>query len=176
MDNYEKDKPNNYLNEYSYEQLKKVNKKALNILEEFVSEIKVMFLDINKYISKPNKLLYLLEQIQAQGIYNYQKVELCMELSVNEQNERHDGTKEVYRYYYRDTGIIIYNSIHYKESILKMKNKKINTCFTVEGIKESNRLEKITSDKLKKLQNKLFYLIDNDPTIEDSEDEKIVSE
>ena len=62
MDNYEKDKPNNYLNEYSYEQLKKDNKKALNILEEFVSEIKVMFSDINKYISKPNKLLYLLEQ------------------------------------------------------------------------------------------------------------------
>ena len=171
MDNYEKDKPNNYLNEYSYEQLKRGNKEALNILEEFVSEIKLMFLDINKYIIKPNKLLYLLKQIQIQGIYNYQKVEMCMELSINEQNDRYDGIKEIYRYYHRDTGIIIYNSIHYKECILKTKNKKMDTCFTVEGIKESNRIKKITSDKLKKLQNKLFYLIDNDPTIEYSEEE-----
>ena len=56
MKYYEDYKPSNYLNEYSYEQIKRTNQIALDILNEFVDEMFIMFLNIKTYIVKPYKL------------------------------------------------------------------------------------------------------------------------
>ena len=56
-------KPNNYLNQYSYDQIKIANKTALKILYEFVDEMFTMFSNIRKYIIKPKQLENMLKNI-----------------------------------------------------------------------------------------------------------------
>ena len=166
MKHNEKSKPNNYLNQYSYEQIKIANKTALKMLYEFVDEMFMMFSDIKKYIIKPKKLENILKNIHYKGTYNYQEIEYCLELSVNEQVKRSDGTVETYRYYYEDVGIAIHSLIYYKECVLKTESKKMLKYLTAEGQKERNKIRTKTMNKLKQLQAELFYLIDNDPTID----------
>lgn len=161
----ENSKPNNYLNQYSYDQLKIANKTALKILYEFVDEMFMMFSDIRKYISKPKKLENMLKNIHYKGIYNYQEIEYCLELSVNEQVKRSNGAVEIYRYYYKDVGIAIHSLIYYKECLVKIESKKMLKFLTIEGKKKRDKIKCKTMSKLKSLQDELFYLIDNDPTI-----------
>lgn len=166
MKYYENSRPNNYLNEYSYEQIKIINKKALDILNEFADEIFKMFFYIKKYITKPFQLMNILDNIYFLGKYNYDEVEYCLELSIKEQIQRHNGTIETYRYYYKDTGIVIYSLIYYKECLLKTESKRMLKFLTIEGQKERNKIKNRALKKLKKLQDELFFLIENDPTID----------
>lgn len=166
MKNYEDFKPNHYLNQYSYNQIKITNKIALKILYEFVDEMFTLFLDIRKYISKPYPLNNMLKDIHYKGTYNYQEIEYGLTLSKNEQIPRNDGTVEIYRYYYSDIGIAIYNLINYKEYLIKTESKKMLKFLTAEGKKERDKIKRKTMNKLKTLQDELFYLIDNDPTID----------
>lgn len=166
MKNNQNSKPNNYLNQYSYDQIKIANKIALKILYEFVDEMFTMFSDIRKYIIKPKQLENMLKDIHYKGTYNYQEIEYCLKLSVNEQVKRSDGTVEIYRYYYEDVGIAIYSLIYYKECLVKIKSKKMLKYLTAEGQKERNKIRTKAMKKLKQLQDELFYFIDNDPTID----------
>lgn len=159
-------KPNNYLNQYSYDQIKIANKTALKILYEFVDEMFTMFSDIKKYIIKPKQLENMLKNIHYKGTYNYQEIEYCLELSVNEPVKRSDGTVEIYRYYYEDVGIAIHSLIYYKECLVKTESQKMLKFLTIAGQKERDKIRKKTMSKLKTLQDKLFYLIDNDPTMD----------
>ena len=159
-------KPNNYLNQYSYDQIKIANKTALKILYEFVDEMFTMFSNIRKYTIKPKQLENMLKNIYYKGTYNYQEIEYCLELSVNEQVKRSDGTVEIYRYYYEDVGIAIHSLIYYKECLVKTESKKMLKVLTIAGQKERDKIRKKTMNKLKQLQVELFYLIDNDPTID----------
>lgn len=159
-------KPNNYLNQYSYNQIKKANKTALKILYEFVDEMFMMFCDKKKYINKPYQLEDMLKNIHYKGTYNYQEVEYCLDLSVNEQIQRSNGTVEIYRYYYEDVGRAIHSLIYYKECLIKTESKKMLKFLTIEGRKERDKIRKKTMSKLKALQDELFYLIDNDPTVD----------
>lgn len=165
MKYYEDYKPSNYLNEYSYEQIKRTNQIALDILNEFVDEMFIMFLNIKTYIVKPYKLIDLLNDIKSKGNYNYRLVEYCLGLSVDEQIEKSNGTIETYRYYYKKDGIVIHSLIYYKESLLKNESKKMLKYLTAEGQKEREKIRSKSLNKLKQLQDELFDLIDNDPTI-----------
>ena len=171
MKNYEKDKPNNYLNEYSYKQLKIANKIALGILEEFIYRIRDEMLPYaEKYICNQFQFNKLLNDLEFLENRNYQLVNYCLEHSKNEVNIKSDGTQKIYRYYYKDAGTIIFNAVYFKDYLLKSIGKKMLRCLTAEGRKERDRIKNIASNKFKKLQEKLFFLIDNDPTVEDIED------
>lgn len=155
-----------YLNEYSYEQLKIANKMSLEILEDFVSEMFEMFLDINKYIVRPYSVINILDNIRLKGNKNYKHVEYFLELSINEQVKKSNKTTEIYRYYTKEFGIIIHSLIYYKECLLKVESKKIIKYLTMEGKKERDQIRLKAMNKLKKLQDELFYAIDNDPTVD----------
>ena len=166
MKSFKQKKPKYYLNEYSYGQLELANKIAFGILTEFIDEIYAqIFSDANKYIANYSQLSRLLKRIEYLGARNYQEVKYCLDLSVNESITKNDGTVEKFRYYYKDAGIIIFNAVYYKEHFIEIFSKKMLKCLTAEGKKKRDKIRKKTIDKLEKLQEELFKLIENDPTL-----------
>ena len=170
MQNNNQNKPNNYLNEYSYKILKNANKISWCILKEFIYRIRhEMIQDAKKYINNLYQINKIVDKLEHLGKRNYQLVDYCLDLSINETNIRLNGTREIYRYYYDDAGIRIFNTIYYKDYLLKSHSKKMLRFLTAEGKKTRDAIKDTTSNKLKKLQEDLFSLIDNDPTLEDAE-------
>ena len=166
----EKNKPNNYLNEYSYKQLKIANKIAWGILEEYIYRIRNEIISYaEKYITNQYQVNKLLKSLEFLGERNYQLVNYCFDLSVNEVNIRNNGTREIYRYYYKDAGTRIFNAVYFKDYLLKSNGKKMLRYLTAEGKKERDKIKDIAIKKFKKLQEELFFLVDNDPTVEDTE-------
>lgn len=171
MENYKTNKPNNYLNEYSYKELKIANKIAWGILEEYIYRIRNEIIPYaEKYITNQYQINKLLKSLEFLGKRNYQLVNYCFDLSVNEVNIRNNRTREIYRYYYKDAGTRIFNAVYFKDYLLKSNGKKMLRYLTAEGKKERDKIKDIASNKFKKLQEELFFLIDNDPTVEDTED------
>ena len=166
MKSFKQNKPKYYLTEYSYGQLKISNEIAFGILTEFIDETYAqIFSDTNKYITNYSKLSDILERIEFLGERNYQDVKYCLELSVNETVTKNDGTVEIYRYYYKDAGIIIFNSVYYKKHLIEAFSKKMLKYLTVEGKKIRKKVRDKAMDKLNKLQEELFLLIENDPSL-----------
>ena len=166
MESFKQNKPKYYLTEYSYGQVKKSNEIAFGILTEFIDETYAqIFSDTNKYITNYSKLSNVLERIEFLGERNYQDVKYCLELSVNETATKNDGTVEIYRYYYKDAGIIIFNSVHYKDHLIEAFSKKMLKYLTVEGKKIRKKIRDKAMDKLNKLQEELFLLLENDPSL-----------
>ena len=168
MQNNNQNKPNNYLNEYSYKILQDANKTAWYILKDFIYQIRYeMIQDYKKYINNLYKVNKLLDNLERLGKRNYQLVEYALDLSVNEVNIRFDGTREIYRYYYKDAGIRIFNVVYYKDYLFKSTSKKMLKFLTAEGKKARDKIKDTTSNKFNKLQEDVFSFIDNDPTLED---------
>ena len=166
MESFKQNKPKYYLTEYSYGQLKISNEIAFGILTEFIDETYAqIFSDTNKYITNYSKLSDVLERIEFLGERNYQDVKYCLELSVKETAIKNDGTVEIYRYYYKDARIIIFNSVYYKKHLIVAFSKKMIKYLTAEGKKIRKKIRDKAMDKLDKLQEELFLLIENDPSL-----------
>lgn len=176
MENFKQNKPNYYLNEYRYKLFKNANIIAWAILKEAIYKIRnEMVPCAQKYISNLYQINKLLNTLEHLGKRDYQLVNYCLDLCENEVNIKSDGTQEMYRYYYKDAGIRIFNAVTYKEYLLKSNSKKMLRYLTSEGKKERDKIKKMSHDKFEKLEKDLFSLIENDTTLEDTEDHKITN-
>ena len=162
---YQNNKPNHYLNEYSYNQVKIANENAFCIMKDFINKLsEKLFSYSQEYIIKPKQVINLLYKVYLSAERNFEKVKECLEMSINEVSKK-NGVKETYRYYNADNIIIINSEIYYNQRLLEVKCKEISKFLTDSGNEEKNIIQKSTDKMLQKLQKNLLYSIDNDPTI-----------
>ena len=162
---YQNKKTDYYLNEYSYNQVKRANENAFCIMEYFINKLsEKIFSNSQEYIIKPKQVISLLNNMHLSVERNFEKVKECLEMSINEVSKK-NGVKETYRYYNTDNGIIINSEIYYNQRLLEVKCKEISKFLTDLGNEEKNIIQKSTDKMLQNLQKDLLYSIDNDATI-----------
>lgn len=150
-----------YINEFTYNQLTIANDIAFEIMKEFINKMYEIS-DSEIYTKGPKSLIQSLKELTILSQINHQEVKFALSLSKDEIIEKSNGEKIIHKYYFKDAAQVIYSCIYYQNFILEIKSKKFCKYLTDAGKKERDKIRIKTKDKLKKLQEDLFSLTDND--------------
>ena len=154
-------KKNNILTQYQYEQIKKLNMEALNLVQEFIDLLDELFKETyreNGFIMNITKIYHIKNDMEMQS-RNYAET---IKIVIEQGDIRKAENGKINRYYYQDVYRAIKQPVTVQISILKIFTKiiikKLRHFETKEKFKKIRANIRRRLDKLEKEQNSLFSI------------------